>query len=403
MTVSAKWIPMIVVALGAAGGAVACADDVEVMVAPQDGGTNLPPEQPPAPEDAGVRDAEPDSAKPTEVSPGTCSSSGLCVAAIPVDGTIGLTSVWGSSARDVWAAGSAGTVLHYDGTTWEKTTLVPDDGTVPYTIRSVWSGRSGDVWMADGKWLWHAPSWKGPKETIWSSLAFPSYELPPAAVTGFDNTVLLSRLSPKLRGGSGPWISSYAAWADGGPEVVDEIGMTAYQSLSFTALSASRADEIWAVGSSIDWSNHLKGRVFRAYRGPDEEGVDSWQFEEQLVLTTDVASGVWADSEAIWVVGGHGTTRRMLRSELSNKFFRNVPSPVNVDLHGVFGFAPNDVWMVGAEGTVLHWDGTSLNKVTTPFDDVPSKPRLFSIWGTSPSDLWIVGQGTVLHLQKGAP
>lgn len=402
MNIPAKWIPIAVVALGAAGGAVACADDVVVSSAPEDAGTSIPPEQPPAADDAGVRDAAPDADKPTEVAPGTCSASGLCVASIPVDGSIGLTSISGSGANDVWAAGSAGTVLHYDGTTWEKATLEPADGTMPYTIRSVWSGRSGDVWMADGKLLWHADSWKGPSDTTWASLSFPPDELPPAAVTGFDGTVWLSRLSPKLRGGSGPWLASYGAWSDGGPEPVEAIGETAYESISLTSLSA-RESEIWAVGSSMDWNNHVKARIFRAFRAPGEDGAPSWLFAEQRVLTSDVASSVWAGDDAVWVVGGHGTIRRMMRSELSNEFFRDVSSPVTADLYGVLGFAPNDVWMVGEESTVLHWDGTNLSKVATPFDDVPNKPRLFSVWGSSPSDLWIVGQGTVLHLQKGAP
>ena len=33
-----------------------------------------------------------------------------------------LNGVWGNSATDVYAAGTAGTILHYDGTAWSAMT-----------------------------------------------------------------------------------------------------------------------------------------------------------------------------------------------------------------------------------------------------------------------------------------
>jgi hypothetical protein len=34
--------------------------------------------------------------------------------------TQGLTSVWATSASDVWAVGFLGTILHYNGTSWSS-------------------------------------------------------------------------------------------------------------------------------------------------------------------------------------------------------------------------------------------------------------------------------------------
>lgn len=52
-----------------------------------------------------------------------------------------LTTVWGSSARAVWAAGHEGTVCFYDGTAWRR---YPQVGTV--SITGVWGSSEKDTW-----------------------------------------------------------------------------------------------------------------------------------------------------------------------------------------------------------------------------------------------------------------
>src|SRR5512144_1676584 len=58
-------------------------------------------------------------------------------------------SVWGTSPADVYAAGTSGTVAHFDGQSWS-------------TVLEVWTtfyaiGGSGpsDVWAAGGGWVFH--------------------------------------------------------------------------------------------------------------------------------------------------------------------------------------------------------------------------------------------------------
>ncbi|MFH1810112.1 MAG: hypothetical protein ABIJ09_15300 [Pseudomonadota bacterium] len=55
----------------------------------------------------------PDAAPPT-------SSEALWVLQQPFPDVANLNGVWGYSHDDVWAVGSAGTILHYDGTTWTR-------------------------------------------------------------------------------------------------------------------------------------------------------------------------------------------------------------------------------------------------------------------------------------------
>jgi hypothetical protein len=61
-----------------------------------------------------------------------------------------LHGVWGTSRRDVWAVGDAGTLLHFDGRTWSS---VPSPTTGD--LMSVWASGPCDVW-AIGDAVYHA-------------------------------------------------------------------------------------------------------------------------------------------------------------------------------------------------------------------------------------------------------
>ena len=67
-------------------------------------------------------------------------SSWSAVSSGTTDDLIGL---WGSSATDVWAVGYSGTILHWDGNSWSG---APSGTTADLT--SVWGSGSGDVWVA---------------------------------------------------------------------------------------------------------------------------------------------------------------------------------------------------------------------------------------------------------------
>jgi len=71
--------------------------------------------------------------------------------------TADLNDVWGSGSDDVFIVGSAGTVLHFDGTSWSRLQL----GTTETLVAVHGSGR-GDVFIAAKSILFHArgPSWE---------------------------------------------------------------------------------------------------------------------------------------------------------------------------------------------------------------------------------------------------
>ena len=69
-----------------------------------------------------------------------------------------MLGTWGSSANDVWAVGLAGTILHYDGTSWS-----PVSSPTAETLWSVWGSAPDDVWAAGGNGTllrWNGEAWR---------------------------------------------------------------------------------------------------------------------------------------------------------------------------------------------------------------------------------------------------
>jgi hypothetical protein len=56
-----------------------------------------------------------------------------------------LMNAWGSSGNDVWAVGDSGTIVHWDGAKWRS---VPSGTTVD--LVAVWGDASDDVWVVGG-------------------------------------------------------------------------------------------------------------------------------------------------------------------------------------------------------------------------------------------------------------
>lgn len=61
-----------------------------------------------------------------------------------------LTSIWGSSASDIWAVGSSGEIIHYDGTTWTSVA----SGTLQQ-LWAVWGTSASDVWAGGESVMLH--------------------------------------------------------------------------------------------------------------------------------------------------------------------------------------------------------------------------------------------------------
>jgi hypothetical protein len=366
---------------------------------------NAPPVEPPSviPDGGGLEtDAEAgvDAGDASDaVDAGPCSASGICIVPAPIDTQINVTSVWGSGPNDVWAVGTSRTVLHYNGTIWEKAAPMTDDAS-PFTMRSVWLGAPNDVWIAAGPFIYHSTGWNGPTGTEWKT----AFELDGAsntAIRGTNGTVWIARQVL-----NNPWTLSPSAivcreWSGDGPvdgAFVETPMLNADGADGLWSLATTGADEAWA--TSVGSNDRPGARVVRFHRAGDA-GAE-WQVEEHDSRTSRNLHGVWGNDQVVWVVGEGGVLRRMTPAKLASHAFEVVASPVTTELRAAWGFGANDVWAVGDDATVLHFDGNAWARLATSLDAASEKPNLFAVWGSAPNDVWIGGNGVMLHFEGHA-
>jgi hypothetical protein len=231
---------------------------------------------------------------------------GTSWSSVPSGTTMGLASVWGTSASDVWAVGAGGAMVHYDGTNWSAVPSAPVD------LWGVWSSSPSDIWVVSSR-----------------------YGLP-VQYTGPGSL-------PSDPGG--------------------------------IVFGPARA--VWGTSPSDIWSTTTHGNIYR-YDG------STWSAQAYGNLLG--LQAVWGTSSSdVWAVGYNiqhynGTTWTPSAASFSG-------------LNDVSGSSERDVWAVGQNGMILHFDGSSWQKVSSGTTE-----NLPGVWSNSTTDAWIVGPGgLILH------
>ena len=89
--------------------------------------------------------------------PARAASRTVGLGANPLPQGNNLGGAWGSGSNDVWAVGGAGSIVHWDGTTWS----VVESGTTR-DLNGVWGTGPSDVWAVGSGGILH---WNG---SVWS-------------------------------------------------------------------------------------------------------------------------------------------------------------------------------------------------------------------------------------------
>lgn len=328
-----------------------------------------------------------------------CAGASFCPMTTGIDPRRALMGIWGSSATDVWAVGTNGTILHWDGGAW---VLTASDSTQAFFAVT---GRSAtDVYAVSSRAvILHSNGFAGGTAT-WTpapAVADTYYVSEPIVW----NEALMLTAHTTARGD---------VWVGGEPYpvVVDEgspaISMSLWRSgetdgkaswnyaavatdaVTVRGLWTEASGDLWAVGGMAPTAAKRAGRTFHATSG--DRGLVWTPFDSQSSATLNAVWGSGAGD--VWAVGDRGTIRHWTTPD--QKRWDIVSSPTGEDLEGIWGSAVNDVWAVGANGTILHFDGSTWTEAPGAFPN-GLKPHLHGIWGSSPSDVWIVGDGVVLH------
>ncbi|WP_146647248.1 hypothetical protein [Labilithrix luteola] len=370
--------------------------------------------QAPAPSDTVIADASSeasdagttsDTATPDDAScdggcTATCDDGAFCVVIGAVDPRYALTSIWGSSANDVWAAGAMGTIVHWDGSAWTST----PSGTSE-TFMAIYGTGSNDVYalghvsyvrhsdgFSNGTATW-TPRVGGERYRGWSRRARAAWGTSPADVIiggdfiydyDYDEGVM-----------HGMWNLWRREDVDGG---IDWVGVepTASQS-TVRGLWGTSSTDLWALIDRAPygvWGPGGEGGGSLHLTSNPGGGAPTW-IEVNTKLNTGLKGIHGTGKDDVWAVGAGGAIRHFGPGQHS---WTIVDSPVTEDLNAVWAVAPDDAWIVGDRGTVLHYDGKVWTRapVLWPRGEIPS---LYGVWGSGPHDVWTVGEGVVLHYE----
>jgi hypothetical protein len=366
---------------------------VEPLLAPESGADAGSEADVLAPVDGGCDASDPGCV----TTPVTCEEASWCPVPTGLSPLHVLTAVWGSDKDDVWAGGSGGTILHWDGAAWRPT---PTAEPVKNTFRAIWGSNAKDVWIASA-----------------TNMVFHT--------DGFENGAAAWTRAPNATGDEESTKPLFAAW--GTPGGVPRFGGSShvvYDSMGdrtffnqfiaktsddgrvdwsaekgaarITGMWGSSADDLWLVGDNSETVKWQLGWTMHGTR--TKKGAFAWvEVDSQ---TSGVLEAVWGSSASdVWAVGDKGAIRHLGAGETR---WEIVTSPTKEPLHAVWGSSASDVWAVGDSGTILHWDGTAWTPSVAAFPVNKTKPHLYGIWGSGPNDVWIVGDGIALHHTGGA-
>ena len=323
----------------------------------------------------------------------SCAEAAFCPSDTGVSNLYALTAVWGSGPNDVWAAGSGGTIVHWDGSAWKPASPVP---AVKNTFSHVIGTGPNDVWAISATdTIFRSTGWNGGAAT-WTRMASPfadEYTLIPisAAWAHASGEMRLGGPSVYFDDGQGnfaPHDQLVKTNVDGGVGWKPVTGTA-----TIHAIWGASPDDVWIAGDNSQMEKWQLGMTLHGTRPAGGKGDLTWvEVDSQASV---ILTGIWGSSASdVWAIGDKGTIRRFTAGA---ERWEIVPSPTTEPLRAIWGAAANDVWAVGDNGTILHWDGTTWKPAVAAFPVNRKKPDLHGVWGAGPNDVWIVGATLALH------
>ena len=274
-----------------------------------------------------------------------------------------LTSVWGTSADDIWAVGSdpndgsGQTVLHFDGSQWSR----------------LETGFSGDLWWVFG--FEGGPVFIGGKNGLilrFEGGTFQRMDTPgTATVYG-----IWGEAPDDLWAVGGNVVSGAFAWRFDGSSWTQGEGFPSElaESESMFKVSGRAKDDVWIVGTG-GVALHYDGRRFTR----EPSGTTQVLFTVHTSLQRYAAVGGFGGSDSGAIVENDG-------SRWMDVTPKGIPNMMGVWLERDLGYA------VGVEGTVLRREGGDWKRVDT---GIELAETLHAVWVDPEGGVWAVG-GQVL-------
>ncbi len=245
-----------------------------------------------------------------------------------------LNGVWGSSPRDVYAVGAAGTILHRKNNKWE-----PVDTGSSTTLHSIWGSASNDIYAVGDQGLvlhYDGSKW-APAATVINETLHD--------VSGTENDVLSVTYGSILH---------------------NKLTESIEQDVALRSIWGSSDTDIFVTGEA--------GAILH-YDGTDwipmVSGTDQW------------LNSVWGSSASdVFAVGEKG-----IILHYDGAKWITMESGTSETLFSVWGSSESDVYAVGTNGIVLHFTGSQWDPVESG-----AEITLNDVWLSSKSEIFAVGE-----------
>jgi hypothetical protein len=312
-----------------------------------------------------------------------------------------LVALHGSSASNIWAAGVAGTLLHYDGGTWAA--MEPEQAVGPTGwLNDVWGTGPTNVWAVGGlaypsntALVYH---WDG---GVWSSSTLDAGALTAIHGTGPDDIWAIglhdvlhydgtgwSERSAGILGGS----SLYSIWAVSPTEAW---AITDYATLyHWTAGGGWSASYTipntggWPSGPTAVWGTSATNVFAGAFYGVAHWDGTGWTLSDGGTYPKG-AEHIWGSGPSD-IYFDEGNT---FIDHFDGAHWTRVTALTGAHPAGISGAGPNDVWVLDdlnhyTQPQIFHWDGAAWTVSTLPFE------ALGSVYAADPHVVWVVGENT---------
>ena len=327
-------------------------------------------------------------------------------------GSGSLRAVWGSSSRNVFAAGTGARVYHYDGSEW---TVSFDEGS-GYELCALWGRSAGEVYALGGSYPARAFRYDG---VSWQAVTAPA-RLPIYAAAGPGESGILAvgqngqileyggGWSPVNRftghGYKGVWGSSAADVYVVGYDFLSEVPEDKYADLRFdgdswsaftlpcsgpydchapsTAVWGSSATDVF-IGSENGKIHHFDGTT--------------WSFQTRL--SYQEIRGIWGSGSADVFAAGVGNYPFNNIWHYDGTDWRVMTEIADVTFSGLWGSSGENVLAGAYPGRIFRYDGSGWSLMT----EVAGPPyRSLKIWGSGADNVYAVDGDLMLRYDGGS-
>lgn len=314
----------------------------------------------------------------------TCSVAGALAGKFPT-----LWSVWGASPKSIYAVGSNGWILHYDGTSWQK-----HSNDELYPVAGVHGASASDVVLVgNGGLVLHSTgeSWEEENSGI-------SKDLRKVWATSTQKYVAIG---PQ---GAVAWFDG-SSWHPGSSGVAGDLyGLIGFSDTEYYIVGQTAKILHYNGSDFLPVTNVPTTMNLYAIWGEDSSDVlvvgDNTVLSGPVSSLTPESVPILANWRAAWGTEKHryvaGELGRMLHFDGSK--WEKMPSGTDLTLRAMWGFATDDIFAVGDGATIIHYDGDKWS----PMEAYGNEDTLFlDVWGAAPDDVYVTAQieemGYLLH------